>query len=197
MKTMLSLSALAVSAMTLVLAASAQAQTPTAPTPAPAPPQTSAAGSLPAAPARIGVSIPALSAWLTAQGATVAPEASEEGRRYLRVTTNGLPWLLFLQSCEGDVCSDLQFSAAASDPSITLDKVNAWNRDRRFVKAIYETADATDPASAVAQFDVLVGAGGPEQLADHLAVWRALLVDFVRTLMPAPAVAPATPPAGG
>ena len=185
MKTKLSLSALTAA---LVLAGAAQAQTAS---PAPAQPQAAPA------PARIGIPVPALSAWLTAQGATVAPEASEEGRRYLRVTTNGLPWLLFLQSCEGDVCSDLQFSAAASDPSITLDKVNAWNRDRRFVKAIYETADATDPASAVAQFDVLVGAGGPEQLADHHAVWRALLVDFVRTLMPAPAVAPATPPAGG
>lgn len=177
-----------------LLATSVQAQTtpPAAQTPA-AP---AAAGSI--APTPLGVSTAALTAWLTSQGATVAPEASDDGRRYLRVTTDGLPWLIFLQSCETDVCSDLQFSAALSDASITLDKVNGWNRDRRFVKAIYEPAEAGGVASAVAQFDVLVGAGGPGQLTDHLAVWRALLADFVRTLMPRPATAPApaTPPAG-
>lgn len=177
-----------------LLATSVQAQTtsPAAQTPA-AP---AAAGSI--APTPLGVSTAALTAWLTSQGATVAPEASDDGRRYLRVTTDGLPWLIFLQSCETDVCSDLQFSAALSDASITLDKVNGWNRDRRFVKAIYEPAQAGGVASAVSQFDVLVGAGGPGQLTDHLAVWRALLADFVRTLMPRPATAPApaTPPAG-
>ncbi|MGA0544617.1 YbjN domain-containing protein [Brevundimonas sp. VNH65] len=185
-----------------LLATSVQAQTtpPAAQTPA-AP---AAAGSIAPTPSPLGVSTAALSAWLTSQGATVAPEASDDGRRYLRVTTDGLPWLIFLQSCETDVCSDLQFSAALSDASITLDKVNVWNRDRRFVKAIYEPAETGGVASAVAQFDVLVGAGGPGQLTDHLAVWRALLADFVRTLMPRPAPAaaptpaptPAAPPAG-
>lgn len=171
----------------LLSAGAVQAQTTPAPTAAPAAPASST----------VGVSIPALSAWLTSTGATVEPVQSVEDRRFMKVTTNGLPWVLFLQSCEGDVCSDLQFSAAISDPSITSDKVNAWNRDRRFVKAIYEAADGTSPASAVAQFDILVGAGGPEQLVDHVAVWRALLVDFVRSLMPLPAgAAPATPPTG-
>jgi hypothetical protein len=172
---------------TLLSTGAVQAQTTPAPTPAPAAPADST----------VGVSIPALSAWLTSTGATVEPVQSVEDRRFMKVTTNGLPWILFLQSCENDVCSDLQFSAAISDPSITGEKVNAWNRDRRFVKAIFEAADSTSPASAVAQFDILVGAGGPEQLVDHVAVWRALLVDFVRTLMPPPAnTAPATPPAG-
>jgi hypothetical protein len=166
--------------------AGASAQTATAPAAAPATAQP-----------QVGISPADLSAWLTSRGATVEPVQTSGERRFMKVTTDGLPWVLFLQSCDATACSDFQFTAALSDPSITLDKVNGWNRDRRFVKAIYEAPDATSPASAVAQFDVLIGAGGPEQLVDHLAVWRALLVDFVRTLMPAPpAAAPATPPAG-
>lgn len=142
-----------------------------------------------------GLSPAAISAWLAAQGATAEPVQQEGDRRYMRVTADGLPWILYLQSCDADLCSDLQFAAGLGHAEVNLDRVNTWNRERRFVKAVYEPADASGPASAVAQFDVLVPPGGPEELTDALAIWRSLLPEFVRAMVASNA--PATPPAPG
>lgn len=130
----------------------------------------------------IGLSPASIAAWLATEGATGVELQTDGERRFIRVTTDGLPWLLFLQSCEGEICSDLQFSAGVGDPLVTPEKVNGWNRDRRFVKAIYEAGEAGEPATAIAQYDVLVAPGGTEQLADPLAIWRNLLPEFVRTV---------------
>ena len=152
--------------------------------------QTPPKASTPAA----GLTGAAISAWLTAQGADAGEVQIDGERRFIRVETDGLPWLLFLQSCENDLCSDLQFSAGVVDAQITLDKVNGWNRDRRFVKGIFEAGEAGQPASAIAQYDVLVTRGGPEQLADALAIWRGLLPEFVRPVtVGAAATAPTRP----
>jgi len=166
-----------VAAAALVLFASTGAvQAQTAPATAPAPAAAPQPRPVP------GVSAAAMSAWLATQNATAEAVQMDGDRRYMRVTTDGLPWLLFLQSCDGDVCSDLQFSAGLAHAQVTADKVNAWNRDRRFVKAVYETPAAGAQPSAVAQFDVLVPSGGPEELTDQLAIWRSLLPEFVRLM---------------
>lgn len=147
-----------------------------------------------------GLSAAAISAWLATQGATAEPVNQEGERRYMRVTSDGLPWILYLQSCEGDLCSDLQFAAGLGHAQVTVDRVNTWNRERRFVKAVYEPADGSGPPSAVAQYDVLVPPGGPEELTDALAIWRNLLPEFVRAMVgtstPAP-TAPTAPTAPG
>lgn len=182
MKYIAALAALAV----LAFAGSAQAQTP--PPAAPAPAAAPQPRPVP------GVSAAAMSAWLATQNATAEAVQMDGDRRYMRVTTDGLPWILFLQSCDGDVCSDLQFSAGLAHAEVTADKVNAWNRDRRFVKAVYEAPAAGAQPSAVAQFDVLVPSGGPEELTDQLAIWRSLLPEFVRLMTVArPTAAPAAP----
>ena len=128
-----------------------------------------------------GVSPAAVIAWLTTQGATPGPVQTDEGRTFVRVSADGLSWLLFFQSCDaGGMCSDLQFSTGVSSASITPDKINGWNRDRRFLKAIYEAPEGTTSASAVVQYDVLLTGDGPGQLIDHLAIWRGLLPEFAR-----------------
>lgn len=173
-------------ALLLLAAGSAQAQT--APPAAPAPAAAAQPTPVP------GVTATALGAWLATQNATAEAVQMDGDRRYMRVTTDGLSWILFLQSCDGDVCSDLQFSAGLTHAQITPDKVNGWNRDRRFVKAVYEAPEIGAQPSAVAQFDVLVPSGGPEELTDQLAIWRSLLPEFVRLMTVArPTAAPAAP----
>ena len=186
--------ALALSLSVFAAAGSASAKQEVSSSPGPQEPPSQVAWSSPppALPAPIvGLSPAAIAAWLAAEGATGIELQTAGERRFLRVTTDGLPWLLFLQSCESDVCSDLQFSAGIGDALITPEKVNGWNRDRRFVKAIYEAGEAGQPASAIAQFDLLVSPGGTEQLADPLAIWRNLLPEFVRIVTTGAA---ATPP---
>ena len=136
-----------------------------------------------AAPARMvqGVAPAAVIAWLTTQGTTPGAIQTDQGRTFVRVSADGLSWLLFFQSCDAaGMCSDLQFSTGVSSATITPDKINGWNRDRRFLKAIYEAPEGTTPASAVVQYDVLLTGDGPDQLIDHLAIWRGLLPEFAR-----------------
>lgn len=145
-----------------------------------------------AAPRRVlGVSPAAVSAWLVTQGATPGPVQQDQGRTYMRVTADGLTWLLFFQSCENGLCSDLQFSTGAANAAITPEMINGWNRDRRFLKAIYEAPEGASPASAVIQYDVLLNGDGAEQLVDQLAIWRGLLPEFARMTMGSAAAAPA------
>lgn len=151
-----------------------------------------AATPAPAAAPRViqGVAPAAVIAWLTTQGATPGPIQQDEGRSFVRVTADGLSWLLFFQSCDNGLCSDLQFSTGVANAAVTPEKINDWNRERRFLKAVYEAPDGTNPASAVVQYDVLLTGDGTEQLVDHLAIWRSLLPDFARRAT-APTVAPA------
>jgi hypothetical protein len=146
----------------------------------------------PAAAPVIGVSPAAVIAWLTTQGATVGAIQQDQGRDYVRVEADGLAWLLFFQSCTNGLCPDVQFTTGVANAAITPELINGWNRDRRFLKAVYRAPEGTRPPSAVVQYDVLLNGDGPEQLADHLAIWRGLLPDFARlTTGAAPAPAPA------
>lgn len=151
----------------------------------------------PAAPRIVlGVTPAAVIAWLTTQGATSGVVQEDQGRTFVRVTADGLSWLLFFQSCGKGLCSDLQFSTGVVNAAITPAMINGWNRDRRFLKAVYEAPEGSTPASAVIQYDVLLTGDGPEQLVDHLAIWRGLLPDFARlTVGGAAAPAASVPPA--
>ena len=160
------------------LSALALSVTPIAPQTAPARP--AAAAAAPAFRPPVGVAPAAVVAWLNAQGVTAGAVQEDQGRKFVRVDADGLAFLLYFQSCEGALCSDAQFTTGVANAAITPDLINGWNRDRRFLKAIYEAPTATAPASAVIQYDVLLNGGGPEQLADHLAIWRSLLPEFAR-----------------
>lgn len=171
-------------AAALLTAAPALAQTPPAP-----------------AAAQPGLTIADVSAWLTSKGGKVGPVQHEGGQTYIAVTDGPLTWAVFFYGCANDRCGDLQFSASFSNPTITLETVNTWNRERRFLKAFYApAANGGDPTAAV-QYDVLIQPGGVDQLTDPTAVWVgtvsafATAVGYLRPEAAAPATPPATPPA--
>lgn len=161
---------------------------------APAPARPAAAPVAAPRPA-FGVSPAAVIAWLNTQGVSAGAVQQDQGRQFTRVDADGLAWLLFFQSCENGLCSDVQFTTGVANAAVTPELINGWNRDRRFLKAIYEAPEGTAPASAVVQYDVLLNASGPAQLADHLAIWRGLLPEFARLTTGAAAAAPAPAPA--
>ena len=146
-----------------------------APAPAPAPAQTPAA-----APAATGLPVSAVIDWLKAQGLTVG-EVQGGDQPYVQVHERAdLAWTVTFNSCESQVCGDLQFGAGFSNPQVTLDKVNAWNAERRFAKAFYEApSGGRADGAAIFQQDVIVLNGiGPSQLTDSVAIWRSLLPVF-------------------
>ena len=129
-----------------------------------------------AAPAPTGLPIAAVVDWLKAQGLTVG-EVQGGDQPYVQIRESGdLAWTVTFNSCDHQVCGDLQFGAGFSNPQVTLDKVNAWNRDNRYLKAFHTAAETP---TATVQYDVVVlSGGGVEQLADPLAVWLQLLPKF-------------------
>ena len=114
--------------------------------------------------------------WITGLGGRVGPVQTENGLTFFTVTNAGLTWAVFFYGCEAGVCGEVQFSAVVPGAGATLDKVNAWNRDNRYLKAFHTSAETP---TATVQYDVVVlSGGGVTQLADPLAVWLQLLPRF-------------------
>ncbi|GAA0640355.1 YbjN domain-containing protein [Brevundimonas lenta] len=171
-------SALAAAVVMATAAAPAMAQT--APAPAAAQP---------------GLSISDVSAWIAAHGGQVAPVQRVGDQTFIAVRDGEMTWAVFFYGCTGDVCADIQYAAFFSNPGVTLDMVNNWNRDQRFLKAFYAPADAGGDPSATVQYDLLLRPGGVDQLTDPTAVWVGMLGLFARHVgflveTPAPAAPP-------
>ncbi|WP_291834899.1 hypothetical protein [Brevundimonas sp.] len=144
-----------------------------------------------AAPER-GVVPAEVKAWLTSLGGTVADPAPVDGGFLLRVSDEPLPWSLSLFGCQTR-CDDIQYNAVFTGP-ITEAQVTAWNRDNRYLKAVWVApATAGADATILAQYDVLLLADGNTQLQEPTYIWLQLLTQFARTLFQS--VAPAAPAA--
>ena len=127
-----------------------------------------------------GVAIADVSAWIASKGGDVQPVQRQGDEVWLTVKDGELTWLVFFYGCENDVCADLQYSASFTNPAITPQMVNDWNRDHRFLKAFHAPGADGAPATAVVQYDLLLQPGGVEQLNDPTGVWVGLLPEFAR-----------------
>lgn len=121
-------------------------------------------------------------AWLIEKGATVEEPQNIEGQTLLRVNDGSANWLIFFYGCDAaGRCQDIQFAASVVADGLSLDQINAWNREQRFVKAYLQPSQTTP--TAVLQFDVLLSGGlGVEQLNDPTVVWLELLAAFVESV---------------
>lgn len=129
----------------------------------------------PAAASR-GLTPAEVATWITGLGGRVGPVQTENGLTFFTVTNAGLTWAVFFYGCEASSCGEVQFSAVVPGAGATLDAVNAWNRDNRYLKAFHTAAETP---TATVQYDVVVLSGeGVTQLADPLTVWLQLLPKF-------------------
>lgn len=134
-----------------------------------------------------GLPVAEITGRLTAAGLTVSEPQAAGDRIYLRVDDGPLRWVLTLFSCTDGACPDVQFTAAFTGPQATEAVISRWNGERRFVKAFYAAPEegVPGPGQAVAQYDVLLTAGGgAAQLDDPIQVWRSLAIDLGRTVSP-------------
>jgi len=134
--------------------------------------------------AAIGLTPSEVRTWLMEKGATVEEPRTIEGQTLLRVNDGSTNWLIFFYGCDATGrCQDIQFAANVVAGGLSLDRINAWNREQRFVKAYLQTNVDGTP-SAVLQFDVLLQPGlGAEQMNDPTVVWLELLARFVESLI--------------
>ncbi|KQY62773.1 MULTISPECIES: YbjN domain-containing protein [unclassified Brevundimonas] len=155
--------------------------------------QTPGSAPAPAAPAAAtkGVVVAEVRTWLIGLGGSVAEPAQNGGAQVLTVADQPLPWTLTFYNCAGaSLCDDVQFSAVFSGP-ITVEQINAWNRENRYLKAFFVPGATPAEAGAVAQYDVVLTATGTEQLQEPTVIWLQMLRQFAQTLAQAAGPAPA------
>ncbi len=124
------------------------------------------------------VSIEAVRNWLVSKGGDVGAVQREDGLAWISVNDDPLRWVVFFYDCRDDGCAAVQYSASFSNPTITQEMVNDWNRDHRFLKAYFLPAETGGEPAAVAQYDVLVLSDDVEQLTESAALWLAMMPEF-------------------
>ena len=124
------------------------------------------------------VSIDAVRDWLVSNGGDVGPVQRADGYTWISINDAPLRWVLFFYDCRDDRCAALQYSASFSNPTITLEMVNDWNRDHRFLKAYFLPAEAGGQPTAAVQHDVLVHSDDVAQLTESAALWLAMMPEF-------------------
>lgn len=144
----------------------------------------------PAAASTNGVTITETQAWLTGLGGTVNAPTVVDGVTSLHIADQPLPWNLTFYACSTTLCDDIQYSAVFTGP-ITMDQINAWNRENRFLKAFFVPAAEGGEAGAVVQYDVVLTGAGTDQLREPTVIWIQLLRAFAQGLAAAPGAAPA------
>ena len=140
------------------------------------------------APAK-GVVVSDARTWLVGLGGTVGEPRAESGAQILAVADQPLPWTLTFYNCAGAaLCDDVQFSAVFAGP-MTVEQMNAWNRDNRYLKAFLMPGATPGSTGAIVQYDVVLTSTGTDQLQEPTVIWLQLLRKFAQSL------AQAAPPA--
>ncbi len=142
------------------------------------------------APAK-GVAVADARTWLVGLGGTVGEPLAESGAQILTVADQPLPWTLTFYNCSGATpCDDVQFSAVFQGP-VTVEQINAWNRDNRYLKVFFVPGATPQTAGAIAQYDVVLTSTGIEQMQEPVVIWLQMLRKFAQTLAQAAGPAPA------
>lgn len=149
----------------------------------------------PAAPAAApkGVTVSDARTWLIGLGGTVAEPTLAEGAQTLTVADQPLPWTLTFYNCAGaGLCDDVQYSAVFSG-AITVDQINAWNRESRYLKAFHVPGATPEASGVVAQYDVVLTGTGTEHLQEPTVIWLQMLRQFAQSLAQAAGPAATVP----
>lgn len=118
-----------------------------------------------------------IKAIVESQGWPATVVAKEGDDPYIESNRGGLKFLVLFMNCnEGKQCKTLQYYMGFSDAKdISLERLNQWNKDKRFARAYKD--DAGDP---VLEMDVdLDFAGIPrENVGETFNTWASLMDSF-------------------
>ncbi len=130
-----------------------------------------------------GVTTSMIVTWL--QGHGYSPEVKRDNTAnsdYVAVSAGGVNWSIYFYNCTGgndschqcaDACTAtaIQYAAGWNATGVGLDKLNAWNRDKRYLRTYSDTGGAV-----WAEYDIDVAPGGTwEQLDNTLVTWNTSL----------------------
>ena len=118
-----------------------------------------------------------IKAIVESQGWPATIVAKDGDDPYIESNRAGLKFLVLFMNCDGgERCKTLQYYMGFSDAKdVTLDRLNQWNKEKRFARAYKD--DAGDP---VLEMDVdLDFAGIPrENVGETFNTWASLMDSF-------------------
>jgi hypothetical protein len=100
--------------------------------------------------------------------AEVDPARKDAAATVIRVQSAGAPFAIYLYDCRKDRCASMQYSAGvAAPPGMTTARVNAWNRQSRYVRAYLDAS-----GRVWGEYDLDIAPGLDQKALDHsLARW--------------------------
>jgi hypothetical protein len=115
--------------------------------------------------------------WLQRQGYKATIEHDEIAKDdYIAASSQGVNWGIYVYACDtAGTCKSIQYSVGWSGTTdITHDKLNDWNRDKRYLRAY-----ANEKGDVFAEYDIDVTPGGTWGLLDHtLSRWESQMAAF-------------------
>ena len=125
-----------------------------------------------AAPA--GVTRQEVVAWLTGEGHAANLHDDSSGTSIVSSSIDGVNFDVYFYACTGERCTSIQFAAGWTPlAKATPDTVNAWNRDKRFLKAYLDKSN-----NLWGEYDFDLTDAPYPQLHDALARFDSQVVDF-------------------
>lgn len=114
------------------------------------------------------------------QGMGFGPTLGTDGTGDPKVSfqIEGLRCSIFFYGCKDGRASSLQFSTGFADAGVGLERVNEWNRTKRFLKVYLDT-----DGGVVGQMDVDLDGGMRRAcLEESVKRWRGVFFAFVHFL---------------
>jgi hypothetical protein len=102
-------------------------------------------------------------------------DTQDNGDPMINGKVDGIGYVLFFQNCtDNKNCEDVRFYAGFADNKPTMDAINAWNRDKRFGKALLDS-----DLDAVIEYDINLEHGiSSENMDANIYLWTMLLGQF-------------------
>ena len=128
-----------------------------------------------------GITQDELAAWMREHGAPITvnslpqPDPSILGT-YLSTSSNGLGYSVYLHDCKAGRCATLLIVGAAGPCTLTLDQINQWNSQRRWLRAFYKA----DEQLCVGGMDVIAEGASYDNLSVSFGTWEHILIDYIR-----------------
>lgn len=120
-----------------------------------------------------GVTVEEFRQWLEGNGYKAQIEVEKDGAKHVNSASDGLKFSVYFYDCKKDRCASIEYYVGfdKSDDTPSLEKINTWNREKRFLKAYLN-----DKGDAGFEYDDSVSPGGTwESIEDSFNVFLSFL----------------------
>ena len=120
-----------------------------------------------------GITHEEMVAILNKAGLTATIDKDSNGTRIVKSSVSGVNFDVYFYQCDKGRCGDIQFAAGWSNAKVAPERVNDWNRTKRFLRVYWKEGDVL-----FAEHDARILSGTTENIEASLAFWKVMLGEF-------------------